>query len=662
MNSQIRFALIVFSCAVLVVLFFDSSVQAPSHSIMANFSDTGVTYEDFVTQEAWNNVSSTDFTSADGRGVVSFYVRYDVISGDIWAALYVSSDASYDSRDSLIFYLDMGHEGTYRLDQNDYVFVAYRNGKWIYELGEGAPPIEDLSFYHYTESDNWCAMVKIPAAIKDNQVMGIALSQLDQPVGYTGDFPMDSDPNVPSTWADITFSKRPSSIEISLTPSSFKVGESTTISAQIDPPVSTGLITLQYRRLGSGWIDMTLGVPSQGVYINVWTPTITDSFEIRASWSGDKIHRKSVSEIQMRPFLRVESSYGAAIGEGWYDVGSVATFSIDTLIDHGNSTRRLFIGWGGDSTSTSSTDNIVMDGPKTVVAKWITRYRLEVISTLGDPQGSEWYDEGSEAAFSVSSPLDYGNGTRHSFVKWSGDSTAKNPASSITIDSAKKVYAVWAKQHLLVVESKYGDAEGGGWWDSGTEAKFSVTSPLDLGNDTRRAFLSWTGDSSASNPSATILMDSPHSVEAKWKTQYYLKVNSQFGNPIGEGWYDQDSTATFSIRIPEELPQVFTGWSGDSAATTKTVTLIMDSPKVVTANWTPAPTPNSNTNSTHPHTNPTTYSYANPYTYAYPDTQPEAIAYAYGNGYFADGDRHRHRMRIDSIGTLSRFKKEEPTF
>ncbi len=588
-NSHIKkLTLVVFPCVIIVVLIYASPIQAENRmSIIANFSYSGVTYEDFVTREAWKNVSSVDFTSADGRGLVSFYVKYDRISGDIWAASYVSSDSTFDSHDSVTLYLDMGRD---RSEEKYYVFVVYRDGKAIYRLGEGASTIEDLSFFHYSEVDNWCVMVKIPAAVEDNQVMGIALSQLDQPVGYAGIFPTDFDLNVPNSWADITFSKLTSSIEVSLTPSSFKVGESAAISAQIDPPVSTGLITLQYRRLGSRWIDMTLGVPLEGLYSNVWTPTITESFEIRALWTGDKVCKKVVSGIQVWPYLRVESSHADAEGEGWYDVGSEATFSIDTLIDYGNNTRHIFTGWGGDSDSKSPTASIIMDGPKTVAAKWITQYRIDVISKYGEPKGSEWYDEGSEATISVSSPLDHGNGTRHSFLKWSEDS-ATNTTSSIIIDSAKKVYAVWAKQHLLVVESKYGDAEGGGWWDSGTEAKFSVTSPLDLGNDTRRAFLSWTGDSSASNPSATILMDSPHSVEAKWKTQYYLKVNSQFGNTIGEGWYDQDSTATFSIRIPEELQQVFTGWSGDSAATTKTVTIIMDSPKVVTANWTPAPTP-----------------------------------------------------------------------
>jgi uncharacterized repeat protein (TIGR02543 family) len=68
---------------------------------------------------------------------------------------------------------------------------------------------------------------------------------------------------------------------------------------------------------------------------------------------------------------------------------------------------------------------------------------------------------------------------------------------------------------------------------------------------------------------------------------YYLTVVSDYGDPQGEGWYDSGSTATFSVTSPVGTiaRHFFTGWGGDSTATTPTVNILMDEPKTVTANW-----------------------------------------------------------------------------
>jgi len=74
---------------------------------------------------------------------------------------------------------------------------------------------------------------------------------------------------------------------------------------------------------------------------------------------------------------------------------------------------------------------------------YITQYYLTVISLYGSPQGEGWYDEGAIASFSVTSPIDYGNGTRHIFVRWSGDSTSNETSSTITMNKPSQVTALW---------------------------------------------------------------------------------------------------------------------------------------------------------------------------------------------------------------------------
>lgn len=82
-------------------------------------------------------------------------------------------------------------------------------------------------------------------------------------------------------------------------------------------------------------------------------------------------------------------------------------------------------------------------------------------------------------------------------------------------------------------------------------------------------------------------MNASHEAVAKYMTQYYLTVTSDYGDPKGEEWYDANTTATFSVTSPVGMlvQQVFVSWSGNSLLPTTTGTITMNSPKMVTANW-----------------------------------------------------------------------------
>lgn len=100
---------------------------------------------------------------------------------------------------------------------------------------------------------------------------------------------------------------------------------------------------------------------------------------------------------------------------------------------------------------------------------------------------------------------------------------------------------------------------------------------------TQYIFNSWSDGNTS--PSRTISQGGEYT--ANYVTQYYLTVESDSGDPQGEGWYDSGSTATISVSSPRGviIRQVFTDWSGDSTATTSTATITMNQPKAVTANW-----------------------------------------------------------------------------
>jgi hypothetical protein len=115
-------------------------------------------------------------------------------------------------------------------------------------------------------------------------------------------------------------------------------------------------------------------------------------------------------------------------------------------------------------------------------------------------------------------------GTRYVFLEWSDGK--KETSRSVTITKSETYTAKYKTQYELIVRSEYGMAQGAGWYDAESEASFSVTTPPmpesgfmgTLG--ARIIFDRWSGDSSASTPTATIKMDGPKVVTATWKTDY----------------------------------------------------------------------------------------------------------------------------------------------
>jgi len=115
---------------------------------------------------------------------------------------------------------------------------------------------------------------------------------------------------------------------------------------------------------------------------------------------------------------------------------------------------------------------------------------------------------------------------------------------------------------------------------------------LQLGEDARMFFSRWS-DGFRLNQ-RTILVNKPIVLEAIYTTQYRLIVESSHEKCYGAGWYDVNSTATFTV--PESVTAGdltwifgiryrFERWSGDSTSSNSTSSLVMDSPKRVLATW-----------------------------------------------------------------------------
>jgi len=120
-------------------------------------------------------------------------------------------------------------------------------------------------------------------------------------------------------------------------------------------------------------------------------------------------------------------------------------------------------------------------------------------------------------------------------------------------------------------------------WTPGSSHDLEVESLVSGGNGIEYVFDSW--DDGTQSTFRTISSGGVYT--ANYTTRYYLTVESDYGDPQGEGWYDSGSMATISVTSPEGtiIRQVFTDWSGDYSDTAASASITMDGPKTVTANW-----------------------------------------------------------------------------
>ncbi len=241
---------------------------------------------------------------------------------------------------------------------------------------------------------------------------------------------------------------------------------------------------------------------------------------------------------QEQYYVTIVSSDGATAQSGWYNVGTTMTASVPSgVIPGDDGTRQVFSGWSGDASGTGLNSNpIEIDGPKTVTANWKTQYYLTVISAHGATDGEGWYDAGTTAYARVS-PLtvDGSAGTQYLFTGWSGDALGSTSSSNaITMDGPKKATANWKTQYYLTVISEWGNPTGQGWYDAGTLATFSVSTPVSNSRGVRFVLSRWIGTEggySGSEASSTVVMNGPTAKQAIWTTQYQV-VYAVSGNAL----------------------------------------------------------------------------------------------------------------------------------
>jgi hypothetical protein len=127
-------------------------------------------------------------------------------------------------------------------------------------------------------------------------------------------------------------------------------------------------------------------------------------------------------------------------------------------------------------------------------------------------------------------------------------------------------------------------------WEPGTNHTIGVTSPQAAGENTTYYFSMW-NDGMAQTHQVSPVTDAVFT--ANLRTQYLVKITSDYGSPAGAGWYDAGSQVTISVATPVAVDavtrRVFTGWTGTGtgaySGTNNPASFTLSAPVVEQAHW-----------------------------------------------------------------------------
>lgn len=230
------------------------------------------------------------------------------------------------------------------------------------------------------------------------------------------------------------------------------------------------------------------------------------------------------SQYQLTVASDPSSLSSQVAGGGSYSQGSSATFSANqNMIQVSKDTRYVFSRWSGDYAGSGLSGSITMNAAKAVTAVYQLQYYLTVTvqpSNAPLPQGSGWYNASDTVTLTGPSQTVGGSdGARLVFNGWSLDGNSQSTSAlNVQMNAPHMVAAQYKQQYYLTVLTDRGVASGQGWYDAGSYAPISVSTPPNPSYGVNVIFNGWQGDLQSASQSANVLMDGRKSVTATWRT------------------------------------------------------------------------------------------------------------------------------------------------
>jgi uncharacterized repeat protein (TIGR02543 family) len=267
-----------------------------------------------------------------------------------------------------------------------------------------------------------------------------------------------------------------------------------------------------------------------------------------------------------------------------------------------------FMSWGDDLAGSSNSENITMDGNKTVTATFNQLFKLTITANIGSTLpsvGEYWYTAGTNVTIAATSPTSSAD-TRFSWVGWIGSGTnsytGTNNSVTVTMNGPITQSASWKTEYKLTVATNTGTTQpqiGETWHPAGTIINAETSAPI-AQTGTQYVCTGWIGTGNVptvgTSSNTIFTLSVPSSISWTWKTQYYLAVTSDYGSTQGSGWYDSGTYAYAAVSPTTSIGAggaqfVFAGWSGSaSGSNSPSNAIVMDNSKTATAIWSPTQT------------------------------------------------------------------------
>ncbi|OQX82622.1 hypothetical protein B6D60_11860, partial [candidate division KSB1 bacterium 4484_87] len=371
---------------------------------------------------------------------------------------------------------------------------------------------------------------------------------------------------------------------------------------------------------GEGWynegqaVEISVNSPAAGesgvqYLFASWTGTGNGSYTGSNNPTSITVNEPITETISWTTqyFLTVSSDYGTPTGEGWYNAGETAQFSVENEVTVNNDTKYQFISWTGAGTGAYTGSNnpgsVVMNDPIQEQANWeVSQY---YVSTAVSPENGgtmtpappgQWVSPGTSVQFEATPASGY------EFIEWSGDLSGSQNPKSLVIDEPKSVAANLGKQvsitvttipagRTIVVDGTNYTSPHTFSWLSSTEHTIGAPSPQTVSDGERYVFQSW--DDGGDQSHTIVIPESNKTYSATYVLQYFLTTDV---NPDGSGsvdpavpgaWYDANTNATISAT-PDGGYQFYI-WSGDINTENNPASVLMDQPKRAVANFQEAP-------------------------------------------------------------------------
>ena len=285
----------------------------------------------------------------------------------------------------------------------------------------------------------------------------------------------------------------------------------------------------------------------------------------------------------------VDGNFQIYVDPGVHSVGTQDSVSL------GTGTRGKFVQWA-DGNLLNPRDVLVEDD-LTLTATYAMQYRLFVDKTpsyVGEVSGEDWYDQGTIAVATCTSPVPMTSSYRYVFVNWTGDASGTSTTLEVLMDSSKTVMANYWMQYNVTFKqsgsagSPHVTVDGveyqlpySLWLDKGSSHTFSYESPV-IGGPELQYVLSYTSATSPFDVSYA------RTITGYYTTQFWLEVNTSVSGVTvpGTGWYNSGTSAM--CTAPEASGYTFDCWIVDGASQPKglnPITVIMNAPHAATAQY-----------------------------------------------------------------------------